>query len=197
MVRPITLVDVDDVLADFATPAIDLMCEVLERPWTLDEAVPGEWDIFKVLDVEQRAKIQARINDAEWLWQLKPTEGGPEFIEELRGLSEVFVLTSAIDSASVRVPWLREHYGFDTDHLIFTRAKHMVMGDFFLDDHPGNIHRWKEHHFEGHSMLWTAKNNIHLVHGNENVRVFGWADVIDRVRNWHRWSTVRPWCSTL
>lgn len=193
MTRPRFLIDVDDVLADFAHPAADLLSEVLGKPWTFDDMEPGKWDMFGSLSPEDYQKVHQRISDPEWYGSLLPSPGSQDFIKKLRGMADTYVLTSAMSWADVRIGWLHYHFEFDKQHLVFTKAKHIVAGDFFLDDHPEYVHRWQRHNPEGKSMLWSASNNAHLVEGNEAVRVTSWDVVLEKVEDWVRFSPRRPW----
>lgn len=181
---PVFLTDADDVLVDFVFPAAELLSEVLGRKWTLDDMTPGEWDMFAGLNEEQLKQVQETLNDYGWVWSLEPNVHTQEAVEKLRGQTNLFVLTAAIGWAPVRTEWLAKHYEFDKDHLVFTKAKYLVRGDFFLDDNPTNVRMWQKHNPQGVGMLWTAPNNIHLIEGNEDIRVYGWPDVYQRVEEW-------------
>jgi len=50
-----------------------------------------------------------------------------------------------------------------------------------LDDNPENVIAWKKTHPQGEAMLWTTDHNRRITLGSE-FRVFGWDEVIDRVR---------------
>ncbi len=182
--QPVFLTDVDEVLADFVTPVIKLISEILGRPWSLSERAPGKWGMFEGLAEEQTRKARESLNDYEWVWSLKPKSGTQEAIKELRKISNVYVVTSGMSWAPVRIKWLRKHYEFDKDHLIFTKAKHLVKGDFFIDDSPDYVRKWQRCNPQGQGMMWCAPNNTRLVEENRDIVVPDWETIIKRVREW-------------
>jgi len=182
-VKPIFLIDVDEVLVDFAGPAVKVLSDILGEPWTFDCMLPGAWDMFAGLSPEQKARVAEVIEDPIWYNSLEPYPGAQEAIDRLREVSDVYVVTSAMSWAADRIGWLKYHFGFDKDHLVFTKAKHLVGGEFFLDDHPGQVQRWQQNHPMGHGMLWSSVNNQHLKEYG-HIRVHGWNTVLDRVRGW-------------
>lgn len=188
MTKPVFLIDVDDVLADFAHPAAELLSDTLGRQWTFADMVPGEWDMFVGLTESQRKKVDKAINDYGWLWTLKPYPGSQQAMQQIGELADIYIVTSAMSWAPVRIEWLRKHFGIDKEHQVYTKAKHLVRGDFFLDDNPTYVRQWQEHNPDGDSMLWTAPNNIHL--DEPNIRVHDWPDVINRVRDLVEWPQV-------
>jgi 5'(3')-deoxyribonucleotidase len=181
---PRFLIDVDEVLANFAEPAVEVLSNILGEPWTFDAMLPGAWDMFAGLSPEQKARVAEIIEDPAWYTSLEPYPGARDAIDRLRELSDVYVVTSAMSWAPERIGWLKHYFGFDKEHLVFTKAKHLVRGDFFLDDHPGQVQRWQQEYPMGHGMLWTSVNNKHLKQYG-HIRVYNWDTVVSRVRDWH------------
>lgn len=183
MTKPRFLIDVDEVLADFAGPAVGVLTEVLGRPWSFEEMRPGQWDMFAGLSPDQFERVWEVVGGVGWQLRLLPYPDTQEAVECLKQHCEVYVVTSAISWADLRLRWLDRYFSIDSDHVVFTRAKYVVRGDFFLDDHPGHVRSWQKHHPRGVGMLWTSPNNRHL-EGTQDIRVHGWDVVIDKVRKW-------------
>jgi 5'(3')-deoxyribonucleotidase len=184
MNRPRLLIDVDEVLVNFADPAVKVLSDIFGCPWTFDQMLPGAWDMFAGLSPEQKARVAEVLEDPAWYNALEPYPGAQNAVERLREFSDIYVVTAAITWAPDRIWWLKKHFGFEKDHLIFTKAKHVVAGDFFLDDHPGHVLRWQQEYPKGHGMLWTSPNNRHLKEYG-HIRVYDWDTVLNRVRNWY------------
>lgn len=183
--KPDFLLDVDQVLADFVTPAIEVMSQVLGRPWTLAEAPADEWDMFTVLTEEQKRSVDGIIDAPGWCSALKPLPGSQDAVAELQKRCNLFVVTDpgigGRQWVHERNIWLRDLYGLDRKRFIYTASKFMVEGDFFLDDHPRHILSWQERHPRGVGMVWSTEHNRRLK-GYDSRRVGSWEEVLRRVK---------------
>lgn len=177
------LIDVDEVLGDFVTPAVVFVVDVLGRPWSLDDAPPDNWDIFSALTKEEKAAVFDRLNDKGFCASLKPTPGSQDFVRELRKRRNVYAVTAPHHSSIYWVPernqWLGDHFGFDKKHVVHTDSKFLCKGREFLDDNPNHVIRWQERHPEGAGMLWSTKHN-HRLKGYDAIRVHSWDEVLQR-----------------
>ena len=54
---------------------------------------------------------------------------------------------------------LKHIYYFDLDRFIFTKYKHIVRGDIFVDDNIRNVRKWQEENPDGQAFLMTAQHN--------------------------------------
>lgn len=185
--RPRFLIDVDQVLADFVAPAIEAMSQVLGRTWTMAEAPSDDWDIFTVLTEEQRQAVNDIIDTPGWCSALKPLPGSQEAVGELRRHCEVYVVTNpgvgGKQWVHERNIWLADHFGLDHRRLVYTAAKYVVSGDFFLDDHPGQVLDWQVCNPRGVGMVWSTEHNQRLT-GYEGSRVNSWSEVLKAVEQW-------------
>lgn len=179
------LVDVCEVLADFATPALVVVSEVMGRPWGLGDAPKDNWDLFAELDEEQKAKAFAKFSVKGYCLSLEPKDGAKDFIQEARKLANVYAVTSPMHDSPFwvyeRTQWLRDHFGFDRKHIVHTDAKYLCHGDAFLDDNPGHVMRWKERHPDGLGMMWSTTHNARLK-GYEELRVHSWEEVLNSLK---------------
>lgn len=180
--RPIFLVDVDDVLADLSTKVKVLLSGILDREWKFEEMAPEDWYLFSDLAEHHRSQAQSAFSDYNWVWSIEPLPGAQDAVKELRGMADVYVVTASVDWAPVRIQWLKEHFDFEKHELVFTESKHLVDGDFFLDDHPGNVCKWQKFRPHGWSILWESPVNSHLDVWVPN-RVSRWESVFEMVKN--------------
>lgn len=174
--------DVDDVLADFKTPVLDLMVELFGI--VVDLHAFEAWDLFTVLTPEQQEVLLREMSRPGYCSELLPYHEAKEGIDNLRQLAEVVVVTRPFVSPTwvyERMHWLIEHFGFDEHSIINTAAKHMVRGDAFLDDNPHNVLKWTEEHPQGLGMMW-ALPNTERIPGCDRIRVRTWEEVYDRVK---------------
>lgn len=183
-VRPRFLIDVDEVLADFAGEAINVVSQVLGRPWGFDDAPQDSWDIFRDLEPEVMKEADAIMNAPGWCASLKVKEGSQEFVKVLRKLCDVYPCTSHKHSPAwvyERDIWLMEHFQFQRGDIVHTAAKFVCGGDFFLDDKPSHVIKWQDHHPKGKAMLWSTEHNRRL-QGYEDIRLHTFDEVLSVVR---------------
>lgn len=174
------LVDVDEVLGDFQTPAFQVMQSVTGRLYCPEDF--EVWDMFEVLSPSQKELVFAAIDKPGFCANIQPFPAALEAIERLRGIADVYALTSPHHSQSwyyERVEWLKKHFGFNRHHVIQTGTKFLVRGDAFLDDKPDHVQAWSEEHPDKLAMLWHIPNTRTL--GLDNLRVRTWDEVIRRV----------------
>lgn len=181
------LIDVDEVLADFATPASHILSRLMGRPWSFDDAPLDEWDMFANLEPDIKEGIYAAMDGQGFARSLVPVPGSQDFIRELRKHCNVYALTAPHHTSPwwvlERNLWLAEHFGFDKKHIVHTEAKYLCRGDFFLDDHPGHVNRWSERH-PGMGLWWGTRHNERLLRGPLKLpehRVSTWEEVLQRV----------------
>jgi len=175
------LVDVDEVLADFQTPALDIMSEVTGRSYTQHDF--NEWDIFGTLSEEERKKVFQIIEQPGFAAKLKPAEGAQQFIENLSKLGTVIIVTTPFRSPTwvhERTQWLWQHFGIPSKRVVNTGAKYLVHGRALLDDKPEHVNNWQARHPNELAMLWHIPNTRNLDHSG---RVHTWDEVLAKVSN--------------
>lgn len=173
------LVDVDEVLGDFQTPALDIMEEVTGRRYQLEDF--KEWDMFATLSKEELKLVLDRIKLPGYALNLQPTPGSQEFIQELSKLGKVYIVTTPFNSPTwvgERTEWLWKHFGIPSKRVVHTGAKYLVRGRALLDDKPEHIDNWSARHPGELALLWHNPTTRHLDHPH---RVHTWADVLAKV----------------
>lgn len=140
------LIDMDGVLADFDKR----VCELWKQKWPDDPA-----EMILTRDTFEISEIDNFVSDAnEKLNEIYLAEGFYGSLEPiLRGLgfaamnqmveagNEVYLLTSAGSKAfyapTEKFIWIRDHAGPEwVKKIIVSRDKHVVEGDFLIDDKP-------------------------------------------------------------
>jgi 5'(3')-deoxyribonucleotidase len=177
------LVDVDEVLCNFQTSALQLMQELFGD----DESLYNRdgWDIFAHLSKEQRVLIHERIAAPGYCYNLAIMEGAREGIELLRQEYQVVACTRPYPSPTwvyERTNWLIDHFSF-TDHTIInTAAKFMVRGDALIDDNPHNVTEWQSEHPQGIGILWSIPNTEKMKE-YDSLRARSWEEVQTRLKS--------------
>jgi 5'-nucleotidase len=175
------LVDVDEVLASLQVPVLDIICQVTNKNWKLEDF--KVWDLFSVLNPEQRVRVFEVMAQPGFCLGLEPIPGAPEAIRQLQEMVEVFAVTNPHDSVlwvSERYEWLLRHYGLDKDHVAFLSSKYLISGDWLVEDNLAQLQRWSAAHPEGTPVLWNTPNNQSMNSGYI-LRATGWQHVMNIV----------------
>lgn len=150
MSRQRWLFDVDGVLADWLAlcfEEVHALTGVRYKPdnfneWNVTKQIAAAHDM-RAVDLEMQ--IYRRLGDLHP--RLRPYPGAQDAFRRIADLHEVYIVTAMTHHVESRTAWLREHFNVDPHHIVYTKAKHLVRGDVFVDDHAGLVEAWKA---EGH-----------------------------------------------
>jgi 5'(3')-deoxyribonucleotidase len=184
--KPRFLVDVDEVLVDFQTPAFAHLERLFGRKVTSDDYTV--WDMFALMSEDEKTAIFAEVAKPGYCRALEPKPGAVEAIKTLRRMVDVYAVTSHFPGPTwvhERDAQLKEDFGFSGKDIIHTSAKFLVRGDYFLDDNPTHVNAWAAEHPTGIAMLWHIPNTRRL--GFDDLRVRTWDEVIARVEAVKLW----------
>ena len=161
MSRPVVLVDVDDVLADFYAAALRVAGEILGRDVSTESRTT--WDIIDALGftTAQRAAFKQAVGRSAFCASLSPCPGAQVGVAHLREIADVYAVTAPFHSlywVSERDWWLAEHFGFTRKQIVHTEAKYLVAGDVFVDDKVEHVQRWVGRR-NGAAVLWAQPYN--------------------------------------
>ncbi len=178
--RPRVLLDVDEVLADFHTPAFDVIEQVTGIHYKSSDF--DVWDIFSPLSPEDLKRAFSEIGKKGFCSSLRPFPEAQLGVEELRKIADVFIVTAFVPNsdswASERDAWLEKHFNIPYHRIVHTHAKYLVRGDALVDDNPLNIDTWKLEHPDSVGILKH-------IHGTRNipteVRAHTWEDILEHV----------------
>ena len=156
------LLDCDGVIADWTGAVADVV-----------RKHGGEMDLTKWfrnndLAPDIRGKVMRELNDPDFCFMFKPLAGAIEAIKELRAAGhEVQFVTAIWDSptwAYDRNRWLRKHGLIkSTSGVTFTKDKHIVKGDFFVDDKISNVLEWRKAWPNGIGVVWAQPWNVDYI----------------------------------
>jgi 5'(3')-deoxyribonucleotidase len=176
------LLDVDEVLADFQTPAFALLEKHCGR--TLKPEDYEVWDMFSLFSDLERKTVFAEIEKPGFCASLPPKHGAAIAVGKLRDMVDVVAVTSHFRSSPTwvyeRDKWLADYFAFKGSEIIHTGAKACVVGEYFLDDNPMHVSAWSAEHPTGIAMLWHIPNTRKL--GMDDIRMKSWDEVIARIK---------------
>lgn len=160
MKRQRILLDVDGVLADFVTPALEIVRNVTGAP--VPEDALEDWDIFRAYPKDVQNKFYDAFKCEGWCMGLEPYPGSQEGIALLERVADVYFVTSPMHGphwAYERTLWLKKYFGVPAKRVVHTNAKYLCVGDIFVDDKFDHVENWQKAHPHGCSVLWTQPYN--------------------------------------
>lgn len=187
--KPVVLLDVDGVIADFAGEFINVAGRVLNRTMP-PEADLTEWDLANALGLSECETrfIYSELNKPGVARKLGAYPGAVEAVHGLSHIAEIYFVTSPMDQSPTwchdRLWWLIDNFGLELgSKLVLTQHKHLVFGDMLVDDRVPNITEWASHRPSSSiGVVWGTPSNTGF-EGKGNVcRVLGWTQVIELVK---------------
>lgn len=179
MSKPILLLDVDGVLCDFATPALDFLRSIGDTRTTT--GILSKWDLFDGNEeVEERFRRDVASHDG-FCRGMKPLPGAVDFVMAAKREYDVVFLTApydVLDWHRQREKWVQDTFDLSRDNVVFARRKELVPGCAFVDDKASNVMAWSRSHPDRLAILWDQPWNR-----NDDV----WSDTL-RVGSWERLS---------
>lgn len=145
-VKPVFLIDVDGVVADFmghTINALDLPVSKKDIKNFYMEKTPG---------LEERHKDMIELWNKPEFWITLPLESGAvagvnKILES--GFDVVWCSSPFATCPSwywARLEWLQYHFPFSSrKNFIAAHRKELVRGAYFLDDKPTNVKKWEQH----------------------------------------------------
>ncbi len=182
--RPTLLLDCDEILSGFVAAALDVVNTLPGLPKQFAPADVTGWDIWATLGLTEREKriVFNAIEAPGFCRNIRPIRDALQGFMQVREVADVYVVTSPWVTSdtwvSERYEWLRKYFGIPAERVVHTSAKHLVRGDFFIDDSYENVKAWRAHNGAG-GYLWNAPHNVQHV---DVPRLFGWNGLYQLVK---------------
>lgn len=162
--RPRVLLDVDGVLADFTSGLLRIVHEVTGRSYAPDHVT--EYDFARALSLtpDEREVVNRVISTrAGFCSGLDVFDGAYDGVRRLRSVADVYVATSPWNSAPTwtheRERWLWAHFEIPHARVLHGSAKHLIAGDFLVDDKTSACRDWQAAHPNGVAVQWQTPHN--------------------------------------
>lgn len=175
-VRPTVLLDCDGVLADFVAAFLDIVEEETGERFLHSDVGGFDIKIALGLDAAEAVRCYSRITPG-FCGSLAPIAGAIEGVASLQDVADVYIVTSPWNSCptwmSERELWLKKHFAIHHSRVIHGSAKHLVRGNFLVDDKAETVIRWQAAHPDKSAVLWAQPWNEYEPWGG--VRTNDWA----------------------
>ena len=153
--KPILMIDVDGVLADFVSPIVK------HANWlTAEELTPDQitqWDIQAMYPELPADDLYAPCMKKGFCEGLEEYRGAGDALQELRQHFTVVACTTPFWRSPYwhyeRTQWLMRR-GFQSNQIIFTADKGLVRGAALIDDKVDNVLDWERSNRPGLPILW-------------------------------------------
>lgn len=182
--KPILAVDCDGVIANFTTTTLHLLNRYKGSSHTEDEIT--QWDFIEQFLGEEKKLFRKTLNSHELFSIIKPYKEAQEAIEELKEYARIYVVTSPMQEYHTwvrdRDEWLLNHFGIKRDNVIHTRAKYRVHSNFFVEDKPSTLKKWKKEWPKEVGVLFKHNGNL-TAKGNWDLHTNDWQKIIDRIKH--------------
>lgn len=169
--------DVDGVLADFVSAFLIIVQRETNVAATPEQVTQFDICASLKLTSEQAARVKKSVGSWPRLARhLNVLPGAIEGVKRLQEVADVYVVTSPWNSNETwthdRESWLREKFGIPHSRVTHTSQKHLMRGDFLVDDKTETLRKWNEHNGGG-AIQWETPHN----------RNDGWLG--PATNNWH------------
>lgn len=168
--KPVLLIDQDDVLAEYIKGVVEIFNEKYDTNYTTDDCVC--WDLVSIFGEE----ILELMHQPELFRNLEPVLEAIETFQRLyeSNLFDMYIVTAAHPrSVEAKYEWIRNYMPFfPQNHIIICSVKHMVKGDYLLDDGMHNIIDFRE--AGGTPVIFDRPHNQNAC--SSYPRVKGWRD---------------------
>lgn len=181
MTRPVILVDVDGVLANFIEANLRTL-RTLGVHREHDDVTTFDLEDCLNLTAEQRARMKARWSEPGFCAAIPEYPGSRDAIEALRVVGDVYAVTAPMWSSLTwqgeRAAWLVERFGFTHKQIVSTPAKHLVRGDLFIDDKTSTVETWQQAWPTCAAVLWRQAYNANAP-GPFALHTSSWPKAVD------------------
>ena len=163
--RPVVLLDVDGVLADFIGGVLDLVEHVTGLCREREDV--DRFDFCEALGLrgDDARAVKRAIAERGFCERLLPYEGARLGVRALQEIADVYIVTSPWNSCPTwtyeRESWLWRHFKIPSSRVIHARAKHRVAGDVFVDDRTNTVAEWRAEWPDSVAIRWNTPHNAH------------------------------------
>jgi 5'(3')-deoxyribonucleotidase len=143
------LLDMDGVLVDFLSGAIESLNKEFDRSITIDQYVKefGQWGTYDYYGITVQQFWTAIHSTPDFWFNLKPIPWYDQIYKLLSGIGDVTIVTAPSedpDCAKQKLLWLRKHLDIGPDKVFLGTRKYLMAGNgILIDDYQKNVESFK------------------------------------------------------
>lgn len=156
------LLDADDVFVNFVKSFLQVVKDTTGKEFTADQITDFDIGQSLGLTTDEINAVYAQIKPG-FCRELEPIQDAIPWIQRLNATcADIYIVTSPFNSVPTwtyeREAWIKEHLGFHHSKILHGSAKHLVRGDFFVDDKAEAVEKWNFHNL-GTAVMWKRPWN--------------------------------------
>lgn len=173
MLKPILLVDIDDVIWDLLKAWVEYLNTRYGTSVSWEEI--DEWDMKKSFPMLTDKQIYEMFTELDFWMSVQPKIGAVEALKILQAKFNIYLLSAtSVRTISVKSIALRDKFPMiDENHMIFCNNKQLVQGEYLIDDKLDNLIGGKYK-----KILFTAPHNKNIEIPEDIIRCDSWSDVL-------------------
>lgn len=154
--KPVILLDIDGVAANFIAGCLPYIFDITGREHTHDDVDKFMIEKALGLDEEQTKRLYEHVCSEGWVRGLPPYEDAKAGVASLREFADVVPVTAPFWTSKhwviERYEWILEQLGIPQIEVIHAHAKFRIAGDMLIDDKMSHLVTWA-----------NAPHNVHSV----------------------------------
>jgi hypothetical protein len=178
------LLDIDGVAADFISRALKYL-EPIRPNIKHDDITAYRMEIPLGLTEAQTALWHQAICERGYCASIPAYDGAKEGVARLKELGDVHPVTFPFPGSPwwflERETWLQEHLGIDPGLAVYTKAKHLIAGDVFIEDTTSYLIEWRKHNPDGVAIRMARAYNVHEPF-EQGITVGNWSELVSEVQ---------------
>lgn len=184
MTRPVVLLDIDGVCADFVGAVLREVQGITGRVYTPEDVT--QWELNDALNLPQevRDQLEDAITSNGFCTLIEPYPEAYDGLLRLRELADVYALTTPYDSMYwmyERKQWLTDRFDFSHREIIYAHTKHLVRGDVLIDDKTETVVGWQRANDDLGGIVFDRPWNRN---DKWSGRRADWSNLVDVVRDY-------------
>ncbi len=173
----VILIDMDNTLSNFNEAAIRYLRNVKGFNGKITKGELAQYDFFRNIFPNLNNKDVDKLYEDMFNWpgfwmSAKPFPASPEIMSRLNKKHNLYIVTkpwkTSLNCIPEKISWIQYYLPFfDLDNVIFCSNKHLIIGDYIIEDSP----RYLESTICKNTIAFNYPYNQHI-------------DVTHRVDNW-------------
>lgn len=181
--KPTILFDVDGVVADFLTPTLKYVNNLLQANYGPDDI--KQWNMFESLKsdgIDVETECFKYYSQDGFALNLLPYKESIEPVKHINKIANLYFVTTPVQTSRTwcydRVVWLKQHFGVTDEQVLFAHNKSIVTGDLFIDDKIEHVKAWAQVNKFKPAILWKQPYNKNE---NHDLIIDDWKFIVNKI----------------